>query len=105
MVWEILLALLGAIGLAACLRFAAGRLLYPVRGALIVLPARGDAQGLEHQLKGLSALSRDGQLAGETVLVADLGLSPEGRAAAERLCRRYPALTLVTPEREDNSDP
>ena len=51
-VWEILLAVFCAIGLAACIRFAVGRLVYPVRGAIILLPALGDGRLLEQQLKG-----------------------------------------------------
>lgn len=100
MVWEILLALFSVIGLAACIRFAAGLLLYPVRGALIFLPARGDGRDLEHQLKGIRALSSGGQLEGETVFLTDMGLDEEGLATAERLCRRYPSLRLCVLERE-----
>ena len=96
MVWDILLALFSVIGLATCVRFAAGLLLYPVRGALIFLPARGDGRELEHQLKGLRALSSD-----ETVFLTDMGLSEEGLEAARQLCRRYPSLRFCVLKRED----
>ena len=101
MVWDILLALFSVIGLAACVRFAAGLLLYPVRGALIFLPARGDGRELEHQLKGLRALSSDGRLEGETVFLTDMGLSEEGLEAGMQLCRRYPSLRFCVLKRED----
>ena len=102
MMWEILLTLFSVIGVAACIRFAAGLLLYPVRGALIFLPARGDGRDLEHQLKGIRALSSDGKLEGETVFLTDMGLTREGLEAAAQLCRKYPSLRFCVLEREDN---
>lgn len=103
MVWEILLAVFCAIGLAACIRFAVGRLVYPIRGVLIILPARGDGHTLEHQLKGLCALSGEGRLEGETIFLADCGLDDEGLANAERLCRRYPAVRFCVFEQDIDS--
>ena len=83
--------------------------LYSVRGgtaalpgALIFLPARGDGRDLEHQLKGIRALSSDGKLEGETIFLTDMGLNREGLAAAAQLCRKYPALRFCVLEREDN---
>lgn len=102
MVWEILLALFSVIGVASCIRFVAGLLLYPVRGALIFLPARGDGRDLEHQLKGVRALSSDGKLEGETVFLTDMGLDDQGLAAAAQLCRKYPSLRFCQLEREDS---
>ena len=102
MVYEILLALFGVIGLAACVRFLAGLLLYPVRGALILIPARGDGRDLEHQLKGLRALSAEGKLEGETGFLADFGLDEAGLAAAETLCRRYSNLRYCILEPDDS---
>lgn len=101
MVWEILLALFGVIGLAACVQFVAGLLLYPVKGTLILIPARGNGRELEHQVKGLRALSAGGKLEGETVFLADFGLDDEGLAAAETLCRRYPNLRFCVLEQEE----
>lgn len=103
MVMEILLALFAAAGVAACLRLLAGRLVYPLRGAVILLPARGDGRELEHQLKGVYALSAGGRLEQETICIADAGLNDEGRAAALRLCRRYPALRLCRLEQEEHT--
>ena len=100
MVWEILLAVFCVIGLAACIRFAVGRLVYPVRGAVILLPARGDGRLLEQQLKGLTALSGEGKLDCGTIYLADVGLDSDGLAAAERLCRRYPELRFCVVEQD-----
>lgn len=94
MVLEILLALFAAAGVAACLRLLVGRLVYPLRGAVILIPAKGDGGELEHQLKGVYALSAGGQLEQETICIADAGLNDAGRATALRLCRRYPSLRL-----------
>lgn len=103
MVWEILLAVFCAIGLAACIRFAVGRLVYPIRGALIILPARGDGRALEHQLKGLWTLSSEGRLENERIFLADFGLNDEGLANAERLCRRYPGVRFCVVEQDLDS--
>ena len=84
MVWEILLAVFCAIGLAACIRFAVGRLVYPVQGAIILLPALGDGRLLEQQLKGLTALSGEGKLDIDAIYLADAGLDSDGLAAAEQ---------------------
>ena len=100
MVWEILLAVFCVIGLAACIRFAVGRLVYPVRGAVILLPARGDGRLLEQQLKGLTALSGEGKLDCGTISLADVGLDSDGQAAAELLCRRYPELRFCVVEQD-----
>lgn len=101
MVWEILLALFGVLGLAACVRFIAGLLLYPVKGALILIPASGDGRELEHQVKGIRALSSEGKLEGETIFLADFGLDGEGLAVAETLCRQYPNLRFCILEEDE----
>ena len=103
MVWEILLAVFCTIGLAACIRFAVGRMVYPIRGALIILPARGDGRTLEHQLKGLWALSSEGRLEDERIFLADFDLNDEGLANAERLCRRYPGVCFCVMTQEQDS--
>ena len=98
MVWEIILAVFGIIGLAACVRFIAGLLLFPVKGTMILIPARGDGRTLEHTVKGIRALSAAGMLSGESVYIADCGLDRDGLAAAERLCLRYPEIEYCTLE-------
>ena len=100
MVYEILLAVFGVIGLAACVRFVWGLMIYPIHSALILIPAQGDGQDLEHQLRGLQFLCDEGKLEGETILLADCGLTEEGRQAAMMLTRKYPGIGLCTLERE-----
>ena len=102
MAWEILLAVFGVIGVAACARCAVGLLLYPVKQVVILIPAAGDGHDLEHTVKGLRALSNAGKLEGEQILLADRGLTPEGRYTAKELCRRYPELELCVWEETDD---
>lgn len=92
MLCEILIAILAAIGLAACVRFAMGLLLYPLRGIIILLPAHGDGRELEHKLKALRSLSNEGKLEHEQIYLADMGLDSQGLAVARALLRRYPSV-------------
>ena len=86
---ELLLALLAALGAVSLAWLCLGRLLAPVGAERVfaVLPVRGDGEQLEYDLAGLRWLRRCG-LARFTVVVADDGLTGEGRAAAELLVRR-----------------
>lgn len=95
-----LLALLAAIGLASLL-WGAVRGLFFSRprlrgtGAMALLPARGDGESLEEQVRCLGALGRDTGCF-HAILLADCGLSDEGRQRAAilaanprvRLCSR-----------------
>jgi hypothetical protein len=103
MVFELLLALFAVIGLAACLRRIAGALLYPVQGALLFLPGRGDGGDLEHRLKGVRALCADGKLQNAAIFLADLGLDETGLATAQALCRRYPQVRFCLLEQTDSA--
>ena len=98
MLCEILIAVLATVGLCACVRFGAGLLLYPLRGVIILLPARGDGRDLEQKLKALSALSCEGKLEHEQIYLADMGLDPQGTALAQTLVRRYPHVGYCTME-------
>ena len=86
-----LLALLAAIGLSSLL-WAAVRPLFrerPLRGrgeALALVPARGDGTGLEETVRYLTALGRE-EGCFDAILLADCGLTEEGRRAAELLAR------------------
>lgn len=67
-----------------------GRLLAPIgtKGPIVaVLPAAGDGQTLEHDLRGLLWLRQSG-MACLRVVIADCGLSGEGRELAGMLSRR-----------------
>lgn len=67
-----------------------GRLLAPIgtKGPIwAVLPASGDGEGLEHDLRGLLWLRQSG-MACLRVVIADCGLTGEGRELAGLLSRR-----------------
>ena len=86
-IWEVILALLASAGLLALAWVSFGRLLLPVGTwgpAYAVVPASGDGAGLEQAVKGLLWL-RGGNLARFTIVIADKGLNPAGRAVAAAL--------------------
>ena len=61
----------------------------PLRGrgeALALVPARGDGTGLEETVRYLTALGRE-EGCFDAILLADCGLTEEGRRAAELLAR------------------
>jgi len=82
--WEILLSLLAALGLFALGQWSLRWILTPDPGDLegyTVLPVRGDAQGLEQAVKAL-------RFAGQgPIVIADAGLTGEGKAVARILAR------------------
>lgn len=96
---EMLLTLLAAIGLLALGWLLFGRLVTPVGDAetpvYAVIPASGSGEGLEHAVKGLLWL-RGGQLAQCTIVIADEGLDPGGRAVAAALCGQGQAVLCPT---------
>ena len=83
------LALLAAAGLLALGWLLLGAAVAPVgRGSVYaVVPASGDGEHLEQDLAGLRWL-RKGGMARFTVVIADCGLSGQGRRLAERLAWR-----------------
>ena len=81
-IWQVLLALLAAVGLLALGWLTFGRLLTPVGGSgggpvYAVVPASGDGAHLEQDVKGLLWL-RGGELARFTIVIADGGLDGTG---------------------------
>jgi len=93
---EVLAALLMAAGLMGLGWLAFGKLLAPVGEpgrVFAVVPARGDGETLEHDVEGLLWL-RGGNLARFTVVIADCGLSDQGRVLALLLQRREPGLAF-----------
>lgn len=96
---SVLFALLAAAGALALLWLLFGRLVAPVGSGplLAVLPARGDGRTLEQDVRGLYWLAA-GQLIHCRIVIVDLGLDPEGLAAARALLRRRPEVTLAGPE-------
>ena len=85
-------ALLAAIGLASLVWTAVRAVLFagPERRREIgrVLPAQGDGERLEEQLRFLDGLRRERGLSGRALLV-DCGLNEEGRKLARLLSGRY----------------
>ncbi len=94
--WEIALALSAVIGLLSIGWLCFGRLLIPAGGsAVVVLPGRGDGGDLEHAVRGILWLRGAGLLEGQ-VIIADCGLSAQGKAVAIALCLREPSVSLCT---------
>lgn len=92
-----LVALLAAIGLASILWTAVRAVLFagPARRREIglLLPAQGDGERLEEQLRVLETLRREQGLTGRALLV-DCGLTQEGRRLADLLAGKYRWVTL-----------
>lgn len=86
------LAFFAALGLVTLAWLAFGHLLLPrelEQGRLYaVLPARGDGETLEQDLRRLLWL-RDSGVARVPIVIADAGLSPQGRRVALALLGRY----------------
>ena len=93
------LAFLVAAGLLAVGGLLLGAALAPVgRGSVYaVVPATGDGERLEQDLAGLRWL-RKGGMARFTVVIADCGLSEQGRRLAELLAGRDRGVILCAIE-------
>ena len=91
------LALFAALGLVTLAWLAFGHLLLPREvmdgGLYAVLPARGDAETLEQDLRRLLWL-RDSGTPRIPIVIADGGLSPQGRRIAQALLSRYSGTVL-----------
>ena len=89
MIGKAVLALLAAAGLLALGWLLLGAMVAPVgRGDVYaVVPASGDGERLEQDLAGLRWLEKGG-MARFTVMIADCGLSSQGRRRAELLAGR-----------------
>ncbi len=90
---EIILAFLVCIGLLGLGWLLFGRLLTPAGGveAWAVVPGEGDGEELEQTVSGLLWLRGSGLWRG-CVVIADCGLTPAGRAAAQALLQRGPTM-------------
>ena len=92
--WEVLLALLAAMGLLALGWLCFGRLFTPVPGrgqVYAIVPAKGDGANLEHTVNSLLWLqgSRPNSF---QILLVDNGLDDTGRAVVSALQSRSPTL-------------
>lgn len=85
-----LVAMLAAIGLASLMWAVVKAVLYPAperrRGAAALVPAQGDGEGLEGQIRIMERLRKEQALVG-TVLLVDCGLTEEGLRLARLLAR------------------
>ncbi len=92
---DVFFAAVCAAGLAACGWWLIGRLLRPIPsgGAFAVIPGRGDGGGLEQSVRAFIWLRSLGLLTCP-VVIADRGLTPEGREVALRLTVRWPDVAL-----------
>ncbi len=92
---DVLIAAVCATGLSACGWWLIGRLLRPIPagGAFAVIPGHGDGGGLEQSVRAFIWLRSLGLLTCP-VVIADGGLTPEGRELALRLSSRWPDVAL-----------
>lgn len=101
-VWEILLALLAAVGAGALVWLLIRRLLSPAEwqtpfpGA-VILSARGDGSDLEQAVKTLRWCMSP-RIVPLPLIIVDLGLDEEGSALARRLAEVQPGVTVCPPE-------
>ena len=84
------IAFFSAVGMTTVVWLLAGALLHAGRpaipGLLLVLPARGDAPALEHDVRELRRVQ--GSLPGAKLVIADCGMTEEARKTAEYFCLR-----------------
>ena len=94
-VFEVLIAALCAAGAVLVGWCVLGFLLRPMQGNTVwtVVPARNAGEGLEQTVRALVWLKGAGFLNGP-IIIADSGLSREGRAVAARLARRWPCVRI-----------
>lgn len=97
-----LVAMLAAVGLASMMWMVVKAVLYaPMerrrQGAVALIPAQGDGECLEQQVRAVSLLRREQGVLG-TVLVVDCGLSEEGLRLAQLLAREDRWVAVCTKE-------
>ena len=84
------IAFFSAVGMTTVVWLLAGAVLHAGRptipGLLLVLPVRGDAPALEHDVRELRRIQ--GGLPGAKIVIADCGLTEEARGLANYLADR-----------------
>ena len=90
MVFEILIAILAVCGVLLILWTVTGLFLKPAGGRSLrmLLAVQGDAQELEHAVRGIAWLRETGLCAG-TLTIVDCGLSEAGLRCVRAICARY----------------
>ncbi len=94
-VLDALTAVMCVLGLTGGAWWLLGRLLRPLPcgSACVLLRGSGDGGALEQTVRGFLWLRGLGLL-NVTILIADLGLDPQGREIALGLCARWPGVVL-----------
>ena len=91
------IAFFSAVGMTTVMWLLAGALLHAGRptipGLLLVLPARGDAPALEHDVWELRRVQ--GSLPGAKLVIADCGMTEEARGLADYLAVREENAAVV----------
>ena len=97
--WEGLLTLLAAMGLALLGWVLFGRMVCPVPGGelVVILPGRDDGSTLERNVRGLMWLRGLGLLRCP-VVIADAGLNPDGVRLAQLLASRWSGISVIPAE-------
>lgn len=95
LLWDIVLSVLCVLGLAFLGWWLFGRLLRPIPdGAMCaVVPARGEGEHLEQAVRAMIWLRGMGLL-NCPVVIADTGLTPQGRELAMKLALRWPDVAV-----------
>lgn len=106
MVFDILVVLLAAAGIAYLIKLVFGLLLVPVRGkgcrATVVISVEGESPDLERAIRGAKWLSREG---GVPLILIDKGMDDKTRRRAENFAA-YEKCPLYTADeiRENLTD-
>ena len=91
------IAFLSAVGLTTVVWITAGALLHTGRpiipGLLLVLPLRGDALAMEHDVRELRRIQN--RLPGAKIVLADCGLTEDARGLAGYLADREANAELI----------
>ena len=91
------IAFFSAVGMTTVVWLLAGAVLHAGRptipGLLLVLPVRGEALALEHDVRELRRVRR--QLPGARIVLADCGMTEEARGLADYLAVREENAAVV----------
>ena len=91
------IAFFSAVGMTTVMWLLAGALLHAGRptipGLLLVLPVRGEALALEHDVRELRRVQ--GSLPGAKLVIADCGMTEEARGLADYLAVREENAAVV----------
>ena len=92
---DVLMAGIGALGLAFLAWWMFGRLLRPIpeESFRVVIPGRGEGEGLEQTVRAIIWLRGLGLL-NCPVVIANVDLTAEGWELALRLAQRWPGVVL-----------